>query len=320
MARINPLGPGDLWPPDLLPYAQGNTGIPFVHRFDSAVPGPHVVVNALMHGNELCGAVAVATLLSAGIRPRRGSLSFSFANMEAFAQFDPDFPILSRYLDEDMNRVWSPDLLADESAPSVERRRAAALWPHFATADLLLDLHSMQHDRIPLMLAGRAPRAARLAQAVGLPSIIVTDAGHAGGLRLIDHPRFTEGAEGPTALLAECGRHEDRTSADTALEVTARFLAATDVIDPHALVPWLPSAPAPAPRLVVVTQTVTVAAEPFRFLKDYQGMDVIPTAGTPFAEEAGHLLRTPHDDCVMIMPARVPMRGQTAVRLGRFMP
>ncbi len=318
--RINPLGPDDLWPPDLSPYAQGNTGIPFVHRFDSAVPGPHVVVNALMHGNEMCGAVAVAAMLSAGIRPMRGSLSFSFANVEAFAQFDPNFPILSRYLDEDMNRLWSPDLLADGNASSAERRRAAALWPHFATADLLLDLHSMQHDRIPLMLAGRSTRAAALALAVGFPSIIVTDAGHAGGLRLIDHPRFTDGTEGPTALLAECGRHEDRASATVALETTARFLAATGVVAPHALAPWLPSAPPSAPRLVAITQTVTVAAEPFRFLKDYQGMDVIPTAGTAFAEEAGRLVLTPHDDCVMIMPARVPMRGQTAVRLGRFRP
>lgn len=317
MARIDPLGPDDLWPPDIADLAQGNRGTEHVHRFDAAEPGPHVLINALMHGNEVCGAVAVATLLRAGIRPQRGSLTFSFANVAAFSHLDPQFPILSRYMDEDMNRVWAPDILAG-TGDSIERSRARSLWPHFAQADFLLDLHSMQHDAIPLMLAGSSMRGRALAGRLGLPGFIVTDRGHAGGLRLIDHPRFTQGADGPVALLAECGRHQDRSSAEMALAVTARFLALTGAVATTALSPWLPSAEPPAPRFVEVTETVTVCSEQFRFLQDFKGMDIIPRAGTGFAVDAGRLLRTPYDDCVIIMPARVPMRGQTAVRLGRF--
>lgn len=37
---------------------EGNTGVDYVHRFDSGVPGPHVLFNALTHGNEFCGMVA----------------------------------------------------------------------------------------------------------------------------------------------------------------------------------------------------------------------------------------------------------------------
>ncbi|MFV3077859.1 succinylglutamate desuccinylase/aspartoacylase domain-containing protein [Niveispirillum fermenti] len=317
MARIEPLAPGDLWPPDITGLVPGNDCTDHVYRFDAAVPGPHVLVNALMHGNEVCGAVAVATLLRAGIRPCRGSLTFSFANVEAFNHLDPQFPVLSRYMDEDMNRVWAPDILAG-SGDSIERRRARSLWPLFAEADFLLDLHSMQHDTIPLMLAGRSARGRALAGRLGMPGFVVMDGGHAGGLRLIDHPRFTDGADGPVALLAECGRHQDRSSARTALAVTARFLAVTGAVATTALSPWLPSAEPPPPRFVEVTETVTVCSEQFRFLQDFKGMDIIPRAGTGFAVDAGRLLRTPHDDCVMIMPARVPMRGQTAVRLGRF--
>ncbi len=318
MAGIEPLAQGDLWPPDLSAWAGGNDGTGFVHRFHSGRPGPHVVINALMHGNEYSGAIAAATLLAAGIRPVRGTLSFVFANCAAFAQFDPGFPIMSRYVDEDMNRVWSPASLTD-GADSVERRRARELWPLFGTADLLLDLHSMQHDRIPLMLCGRSRRGCELARRVGLPGVIVADPGHAGGSRLIDHPRFTEGADGPVALLAECGQHWDPVSAETALAVAARFLLVSGVVEAAALRPWLPSAEPSPPRLVEVTETITVTSERFRFLKEYQGMDVIPTAGTVYALDGGVPLRTPHDDCVMIMPSRRHAdRGHTAVRLGRF--
>ena len=52
----------ELDPPDLSPYAAGNTGIVYVTRFDSGRPGPHVVLNALMHGNEICGAIALDEL------------------------------------------------------------------------------------------------------------------------------------------------------------------------------------------------------------------------------------------------------------------
>jgi hypothetical protein len=30
------------------------------------------------------------------------------------------------------------------------------------------------------------------------------------------------------------------------------------------------------------------------------------------------VIATPHDDCVLIMPTRHPKRGETAVRLGRY--
>lgn len=317
MARIDPLTSGNLQPPDLTAWRDGNVGTPFVWQFSAGETGPQVVVNALMHGNEYAGAIAAATLLSAGIRPVRGRLTFCFANVEAFGQFDPDFPIMSRYVDEDMNRVWSPASLSN-GAPTLERRRARELWPFFATADLILDLHSMQHDRIPLMLCGSSIRGRAFARRIGLPGIIVADKGHAGGSRLIDHPRFTQGDAGPVALLTECGQHWDRDSADTALAVTARFLLASGIVDAAALSPWLPSADPLPSRLVEVTQTITVRGEHFRFLKEYKGMDIIPMAGTIYALDGETPLSTPYDDCVLIMPSQHVERGQTAVRLGRF--
>ncbi|AJY39755.1 hypothetical protein BW21_4275 [Burkholderia humptydooensis] len=50
--------------PDLDAHRIGNAGVDYVHRFDSGVSGPHVMINALTHGNEVCGAIVVDALLS----------------------------------------------------------------------------------------------------------------------------------------------------------------------------------------------------------------------------------------------------------------
>ena len=75
------LPPLELLPRDLSAYRAGNVGIDHVHRFESGQPGPHVLVNALTHGNEFCGMVAACHLLDQGIRPLRGTLTVSFATL-----------------------------------------------------------------------------------------------------------------------------------------------------------------------------------------------------------------------------------------------
>ena len=72
--------PVELTAPDIEPYRKGNTGIEFVTSFDSGVPGPHVAINAITHGNEICGAIALDALLKQGVRPVKGKLSFAFVN------------------------------------------------------------------------------------------------------------------------------------------------------------------------------------------------------------------------------------------------
>ena len=74
----------EVLPRDLSAYKAGNVGIDYVHRFESKVPGPHVLVNALTHGNEFCGMVAACHLLDTGVRPLRGTLTVSFANAVSY--------------------------------------------------------------------------------------------------------------------------------------------------------------------------------------------------------------------------------------------
>src|SRR3546814_18231116 len=70
--------PIELTAPDIGPYRGGNVGIDYVHSFDSGQSGPHVMVCALTHGNEICGAIALDFLLRHGVRPPRGQLTLAF--------------------------------------------------------------------------------------------------------------------------------------------------------------------------------------------------------------------------------------------------
>ena len=49
--------------PDLARSAAGNSGIGYVWTFAPSRPGPHLLLQALTHGNEVCGAIALDRLL-----------------------------------------------------------------------------------------------------------------------------------------------------------------------------------------------------------------------------------------------------------------
>ena len=73
--------PVELTAPDIEPYRTGNTGVEFVTTFDSGVVGPHVMINAVTHGNEICGAIALDALLKADVRPVQGKLTLGFLSL-----------------------------------------------------------------------------------------------------------------------------------------------------------------------------------------------------------------------------------------------
>lgn len=305
----------DLAPPDIGPYRRGNTGIDYVTTLDSGRPGPHVVINGLTHGNELCGAMAIDALFRMGVRPTHGRLTLVLANVDAYRIFTADSPFASRCIDEDFNRLWSPDVL-DGRRDSAELRRARRLRPVYDAADLLLDVHSMTNDTAPLTLCGRTLRSRDLARRLGYPSWIVADGGHASGRRLLDYGGFAEPDGTRTALLVECGQHWKAATADAAIEICLRFLRAAGVIGDGVT---LPDRNEP-PRMVEVTEAVTARSDSFAFIQTFAGLEVLPRAGTVIGRDGDAPVVTPHDDCVLIMPARRAKAGQTAVRLGRLVP
>ena len=308
--------PVELAAPDIRPYRAGNCGIEYVTSFDSGKTGPHLMLAALTHGNELCGAIALDWLLRQRVRPLAGRLTLAFMNVAAYARFERKDPRASRYVDEDFNRVWDTQTL-DGSRDSVELRRARELRPLFDSVDALLDMHSMQHATPPLMICGLTRRARELALRIGTPANLVCDAGHAAGRRMRDYAEFGDEASPKTALLIECGQHWARASAAVAIDAMLRFLLHFGAIERKFAAPHLAPLPA-AQRVVEVTQAVTIASDEFRFEAPYVGMEVIARAGTVIGHDGAQAVATPYDDCVLIMPSMRLRKGETAVRLGRI--
>jgi predicted deacylase len=303
--------------PDLQPWMGGNA-MPGVWSFAAAAPGPHVAVVAATHGNEIGGAVMLDRWLRAGLRPVRGRLSLVMANLDALGHFDADDPTASRFLDEDLNRVWDEETLSGGRRSS-ELRRARVLRPLLDSVDLLFDLHSMLWPSDPLMLVGRSERAAWLARDLGVPSLVVADEGHAAGLRMIDYAPFADPAGTATALLLEAGSHWETVTVATMEVAAAQLLrlAGTVAEDDRVLVP--PPATLAPSRLARVTRTVTARTGGFTFLRPFRGGRVVPQRNTLIALDGEDEIRTPHDDCVLVMPSLRAMPGQTAVRLARFL-
>ena len=314
MTRPHPV---DVGPPDIRQWEASPTGVPYVHERSSGAPGPEVLITALIHGNEYSGAIALDEFLRSAIAPRQGRITAAFCNTGAFARFDAARPDASRFVDEDLNRVWVPARL-DGGDRSAELDRARRLRPFVARATHLLDLHSMHEPGEPLLVTGLLPRNAAFAQRLGVRAQIVVDAGHADGVRMRDYGGFSDPRGSRVAVLLEAGQHWARPSLSAARNVLMRFLVAAGSIQ-RADVPagWMQE-DAAATRPVLVTHRVVANSMDFTFSDEFRGGELIRHAGTVIAHDAGEPVRTPYDDCVLVMPSVRQLRpGVTTVRLGR---
>jgi hypothetical protein len=301
--------------PDISRWVEGNTGVVGFTTRASDKPGPHIALLAIAHGNEIAGAIVLDRLLRAGLAPTRGKLTFGFINLAAYERFDPRQPTTSRFVEEDINRVWDPAVL-DGQRRSIELDRAREIRPLIDTVDTLFDLHSMLWPSDPLILCGTSPKGRNLAVGAGVPGLVVADHGHASGRRLIDYARFADAATPCAASLVEAGQHWDGMTVDTMLASVAGLLRHLDAVGDH---PALPPPPTdPNQRFAEVTMVVTAATANFAFVQPYRGGDIIPRRNTLIALDGETEVRTPYDDCLLVMPSLRPSRGHTAVRLARF--
>lgn len=111
----------------------GPTTYRWAHRHDGGEHGTHLVFSSLIHGNEvgsLPGLVRAVEDLRSGVLTYGGTATLLLGNPEA-AQADV------RFLQDDLNRVFLPDL--DDALH--EHRRARELMPLLDEADVYLDFH-----------------------------------------------------------------------------------------------------------------------------------------------------------------------------------
>ncbi|MBL8336676.1 MAG: succinylglutamate desuccinylase/aspartoacylase family protein [Rhodoferax sp.] len=314
-----PQYPAEIRRIDLSPYRESNTGVPYVHSFDSGRPGLHVMVNALTHGNEWCGMHVVCRLLDAGLRPRTGRLTLSLANVAACEAGGAD-GTGSRFVDRDFNRLWHDDLLTADTQ-SVEARRAHALRPIVATVDRLLDLHSTWHALQPFFVLSQLPRVRALADTLAIPprQLFLPDVWHE-GYHLIDYGAFRRPEASAVGLIAECGQHFAQSSVDTAWRVTVRFLQVHGLMVPE------PGAPAPGPlpapaalEHYEIAVPVIARTDALRLTCSYAGF-VRFSEGEVAAFDGDTPVLAPFDGAVLLAPRPAPKAGQQAFSWGRRVP
>ncbi|MFT8655761.1 MAG: succinylglutamate desuccinylase/aspartoacylase family protein [Acetobacter papayae] len=317
---VPPAAPPQYPPPDLSPWLAGNCGLRGVHHFESSLPGPHVVVTALIHGNEPSGAYALNMLLKKGPKPRHGRLSLIFLNPDAYARYNPAHPTRARYVEEDMNRLWRPELIHSQH-DSLEMRRVREVLPVIETADLLLDLHSMLWPGPPLFLHSGQERnhsmACHLAGRLSPTPLVICDDGHQDGSRLIDYARFSAQGGQARACLLETGQHWSQSAAQTAVQAVRQFTAVTGTQGLSGADIQSGICKKPPIETATVTDCVQAHTATFAFVRPYASAEIIPTAGTVIALDGPDEIRTPYDNCMLVMPNFRVRRGHTAVRLAQ---
>ena len=303
--------PLEVLPRDLSAYRQGNIGVDYVHRFDSGRPGPHVLINALTHGNEICGMVAATHLLDRGVRPRIGTLTVAFANVAAYESFDIEKPFDSRQLVHNLNRIWSAQWL-DGDQHSPELARARALRGVVEAADHILDIHSTSQDVPAFWVYPDFVRNRAVARAIGRPPLhLLMPQGLGSGTPLVQYGAHGSDGPGPgVALVVECGQHFLQASSDLATAVTLDFLAHFGLVEPR------PAAPAVPQQQFELLETHVVQTTAFSFTRPLLGLEVF-SQGELIATDGDIRIVAPCDDCTIFMPTREPIVGREAVYLTR---
>jgi len=186
-------------------------------RLTGSVPGPTVVVAAGIHGNEPAGLQAVVRVVSRLERDRpgiRGSLVALAGNRAALRE-------RTRFIDDDLNRRWTPERVAalrggpGRNAPAAEDREQiellGALQEAVAGATgpvYFLDLHTSSAEGPPFLTVGDTMYNLRFAANFPLPRILGLEEQVDGSL--LEYLNDL----GCVTLGVEAGHHDAGTSVD----------------------------------------------------------------------------------------------------------
>lgn len=187
-----------------------------IGRRGSAAAGPLLIVTAGIHGNEPAGVIALRRVL-ASLSERPDALHGEFlalaGNRAALAKN-------VRYIDEDLNRVWSAARLrelaaANPASDNSEQREQRALLAEIERALALhrekvvvLDLHSTSGGGPPFSLMGDTLQNRSVAFALGVPVLLGLEENVEG--TLLEY----FGERGLVSVVLEGGQNQDPRTID----------------------------------------------------------------------------------------------------------
>lgn len=202
-----------------------------IGRFSSG-SGPVLVLLGGVHGNEPAGIHAAKRLIDAlhesPPKSFRGTVVALAGNLAAL-----NAPPGTRYIDRDLNRSFTPDLLATTDADCAEcaeargileavRREVVDDRPMF-----VVDMHTTSAPSPPIVVLEDSLPARRFAQSFG-PALLLGFEEEVDGL-LIDHLTASLGC---VACVIEGGQHDDPASVDVLESAAWVALQAAGMVSP----------------------------------------------------------------------------------------
>jgi predicted deacylase len=273
------------------------------YSFTSGVGGIQLIVFGAIHGNEVCGPIAIEEIMklltSKEIELLSGQVTFvPICNPQAYREG-------KRLIDENLNRIFIPT----DNPQSYEAGLANLLCPLVEAADVLLDVHSF--DAVgPTNIFLDFPTLENRAHVEAL------DFEYA----LVNWPELYEinpyfnsydttryaNSVGKQGVLVECGQHNDPDSVVVAKEAILKTLEHLNMINKRSL-----SNLCPKPQLHSINMTYlgTKEAEDDYFLDEWKHLQRVP-AGTQLAKRASGEVLSVDVDSIILLPKHTAKLGE----------
>ncbi len=255
------------------------------HSYVSNAIGPHFLIFGGIHGNEVCGQLALDRLhgeLDSGlIRLKKGTLDF-------VPRCNPGASPHHRYLEKNLNNIFRT--IANPTA--YEETLIPELLPLIDACDVLLDIHSFPSPGKPFVFQDYMDDTSRaFAENCGLDFIVMD------WFSLVREPDRAEPGNyahdrGKISTTIECGKNDDPASIDMAYHAIRSSLAHLGMVDYDA-----PRTPV---QRVSVKEIVMRPAQ-FSFTGAWKNFDFIQK-GTAIAahDRTGEPLRAPYDSYILL--------------------
>ena len=307
-----------------------------MHGYAAVEPGPRLVVLGGVHGDDVCGTLAIERVLGelacGQLRLARGELTLvPVANPLARRRGQ-------REGQRNLNRSFRPSAMPAD----YEARLTNLLCPVLARHDVLLDLHSFQSAGEPFAMIGprdnagtlepfaRAREEGQLAAALGVPCVVESwleiyaarlarlgqagdDAALAFGWGTKEYMRSVGGI----AVTLECGQHRDPAAPETAYRAIHAAL--------HLLGMSTQAVPAPQPagRRVLQLADVTDRLHAHdRFERDWVSFDPVRQGQTIGVRADGQVVVAERDGYIVFPNAEAGVGSEwfyTAVDSARVL-
>ena len=283
------------------------------YGFSGLEAGPRLVVLGAVHGNEVCGSLAIRRILAAieagEIVIRRGHVTFvPVANPLAWHH-------RSREGERNLNRRLQPT----DAPTEFEDHVANWLCPLLDAHDALLDLHSFHTPGEPFVMLGpddndgplepfaRAAEERALARCLGIGRFVdgwldtyargverrrlrgSGDADPHYGVGTTEYMR----SRGGYGLTVECGQHDDPAAIDLAEHCVRATLAHLGLIDD--------TPPEPARRIehMRIVEVIDKTHDDDAFAHDWDSFDHLQAGATIGTRADGTVVTAERDACIL---------------------